>query len=460
MADLESELARYTRQLTDRRLTEEDLHTLKRSVIDSYAGICASMADRKLLDEFRRVAMGPGAGSGSAVWGVGRESDIADAVFLNTILARRSDLLNTYISPNGMGGIHPSDNVALALVLADWLKWNGHQFLKSVRLLFYLSAVFADHYDPEESGFDHDAAAVFWTALAVGQALGLSETRPVEAQRIAGGFGFTSNQAAVGEVTDWKHCTYASCAARGLAAARLAQAGFTGAQRVYQGEYGADRFFRHREMSLGSEPDLTRIIFKRWPALFYCQTPIDVALDLSPGIDGAEDIRAVTVETYGRAIRNGVTASASHPSSRAGRTHSLPYCVATALLKPVEYSDFDAGRARDPQLRQLVERIDVTEDSAMTQRFPPATPCRISVTLSDGDVVRRERDFSRGDPRDPLSDDDVSAKLLGNLGQVASTTDRGAILTDLWNLERLEDLSSLSVPLKQDLTRGAEGSVP
>ncbi|MBN0047579.1 MmgE/PrpD family protein [Streptomyces actuosus] len=451
MADLESELARYTQRLADKRLGEEDLHTIKRSVIDSYAGICASMTDRKLLDRFRRVTEGPGAGSDSAVWGVGRESGIADAVFLDTVLARRSDLLNTYVSPNGMGGIHPSDNVALAWVLGDWLKWNGHQFLNSVNLFFHLSALLADHYDPEESGFDHDAAALFWTAFAIGQALGLSETQLIEAQRIAGGFGYTSNQAAVGEVTDWKHCTYASCAARGLEAARLARAGFTGAQRIYQGEFGADHFFRHRGTALDGEPDLTRIIFKRWPALFYCQTPIDVALELSSGFDGADDIRAVTVETYGRAIRNGATASASHPVSRAGRTPSLPYCVATALLKPVEYSDFEAERARDPQLRQLMEKIDVREDAAMTRKFPPMTPCRISVTLRDGDVVRGERDFSRGDPHDPLSDDDVSDKLRANLSPVAPPTDRGEILADLWGLERLEDLSPLLTPLKQDL---------
>ncbi|MFD1659123.1 hypothetical protein ACFSL4_13110 [Streptomyces caeni] len=96
-----------------------------------------------------------------------------------------------------------------------------------------------------------------------------------------------------------------------------------------------------------------------------------------------------------------------------GRTRSLPCCAATALLEPAEYSDFDAERARDPQLRWPVERNDVREDSAMTQKFPSATPCRISVTLRDGEAVRRERDFSRGDPHGPPSDDDVSEDRLG-----------------------------------------------
>ncbi|MDH2390203.1 MmgE/PrpD family protein [Streptomyces sp. HNM0663] len=460
MAEAEKELARYTRKLANSRLNEEELHTIKRSVIDSYAGICASLTDRELLGEFRRMAMGPGAGSGSAVWGIGQESNIIDAVFLNSILARRSDLLNTYSSPYGMGGVHPSDNVALAFTLADWLNWSGRQFLESVNIFFRLAATFTDHYDPEASGFDHDAAAVFWTALTVGQAFNLSEDQLAEAQRIAGGFGFSSNQAAVGDVTDWKHCTYASCAMRGLQAARLARAGFTGPRSIYQGEFGADHFFRHREMSLDSEPDLTQIIFKRWPALFFCQTPIDVALELSSRIDAPEDIRAVTVETYGRAIRNGLTSSAFNPISRAGRTHSLPYCVATALLKAVEYSDFDSERAHDPQLRRLLEKIDVTEDPAMTQRFPPATPCRISVTLHTGEVIRHEREFSRGDPHDPLSDDEVSEKLRRNLDHLATSADCRGVLPGLWDLERLDDLAELLAPLTQDLTSVGSPSGP
>ncbi|MFE3642037.1 MmgE/PrpD family protein [Streptomyces sp. NPDC059169] len=458
MSDLEELLAAWTRELAGRRLGGGDLHTIKRSVIDSYAGICASMADREILGEFRNLVTGPGAGSGSPIWGVGRESNITDAVFLNSILARRSDLLNTYISPNGMGVVHPSDNVALALTLADWLHWNGRQLLESVNVFFHLAAKFADYYDPEGYGFDHDAASIFWTALSIGQSLGLSETHLVEAQRIAGGFGFNSNQAAVGNVTDWKHCTYASGAMRGLQAAKLARAGFTGPRRIYQGEFGADHFFRHCETSLDIEPDLTSIIFKRWPALFFCQTPIDVAQELSSRIDRVEDILTVVVESYGHAMRNGLTASAFNPTSRAARTHSLPYSVATALVKPVEYSDFDAKRARDPQIRYLLEKIEVKEDPALTQKYPPATPCRIVVTLRSGDVLRHERDFSRGDPRDPLSDDDISGKLMQNLAPLADSADHSRILASLWNLERLDDLTELLKPLKRDLTATEAGN--
>ena len=76
-----------------------------------------------MLANFDRMTTTPGRGRGPG--GVGNQPSKAnypDALFMNAILSRRSDLLNTYLPPNAMGGAHPSDNVALALTLADWQK--------------------------------------------------------------------------------------------------------------------------------------------------------------------------------------------------------------------------------------------------------------------------------------------------------------------------------------------------
>jgi hypothetical protein len=183
--------------------------------------------------------------------------------FANAILARRSDLLNTYLSPNGMGGVHPSDNVALALTLADWRRMSGKELLATVYMAFYFAAAFATYYDPETGGYDHDAAATFFTALTVGRVLGLSEEQLILAQRIAGMFGLDINQAGVGQMTDWKHCTYASCALRGFQAVRVALAGFQAPFEIYEGAAGVDKFFPHAEAVFDPPPDLSRIIFIR-----------------------------------------------------------------------------------------------------------------------------------------------------------------------------------------------------
>jgi 2-methylcitrate dehydratase len=408
---------------------EPDLrHVLLRNLLDSYAGICGSLKDRTILANFDRLAAGPASGNDLDVWGIGRKASYIDAFFMNTILARRSDLLNTYLPPNGMGGAHPSDNVALVLTLADWLGMDGRAVLNSVHTAFYLSAAFATYYDPESAGYDHDAAASLYTALIIGQAMGLSRDELVTVQRIAGSFGLDVNQTAVSQVTDWKHCTYASCAIRGLESVKLARAGFNAPAGIYEGAAGINRFFPHAETMFDPPPALERIVFKRWSALVFCQTPIDVAIDLAAQIPDASAIRSVLVKTYEVAVRNG----------------------ATAMLKPsVEYEDFDEPRASDRDLTSLMAKIAVAEDQALSKAYPKKCGCSIAVTLADGTTLQAARDYPKGDPADPLTDAEIEAKFRQYFFFAESASEADAIINRLWTLDRQTSLDWLIAPLKQ-----------
>ncbi len=450
--NLEEMIAKRVVALYREKLDGEMRHIIKRNIMDSFASICGSLNDREMLLNFDRLVSGVASGTDLDVWGIEKRGSFADAFFVNSIMARRSDLLSTYLSPNNMGGVHPSDNVALALILADWRKMNGTQLLETVYTMFYLSAAFSTYYNPEPVNYDHDAAATFITALAIGCVLGCTEKQLVSVQRIAGMFGLDINQAAVGQMTDWKHCTYASCAVRGLQSVKLALAGFQAPPEIYEGEAGVNRFFPHAESFFEPPPNLGRIIFKRWPALVFCQTPIDVSLDLSARIPDKKAIESVTVKTYEVAYRNGALASAQCPTSRAGRTHSIAYCVATALLKPVSYEDFDESNASSPDLIELIKRVQVVNDPKLTQEYPAKSRCVIEITLKDGTTIGGEKDYPKGDPGDPLSDNEIEEKLKTYFFFAANDSEKGAIIGKLWKLEEQSNLDWLISPLKRRLT--------
>lgn len=156
---LEEIIAKRVAALYREKVDSGMRHIMKRNIMDSFASICGSLHDRELLVLFDRLVSGVASGSDLDVWGIQRRGSFADTVFLNSIMARRSDLLSTYLSPKNMGGVHPSDNVALALVLADWLKMSGAQLLETVHTMFYLSAAFGTYYNPEPGKYDHDAAS-------------------------------------------------------------------------------------------------------------------------------------------------------------------------------------------------------------------------------------------------------------------------------------------------------------
>jgi 2-methylcitrate dehydratase len=445
---LEACIAERVAGMRDRDLDASLLHLLKRSILDSYAGICGSLSDLGMLEKFDRLASDAESRT-AAVWGIDQRAGLAEAVFMNSILGRRSDLLNTFVSPNDMGASHPSDNVALVLTLADHLGTSGRDVISTVYVAFTLSAAFSTYYDADKANYDHDATATFYAALTIGYALGLSAAELTTAQQVAGMFGLDINQAGVGQITDWKHCTYASAAMRAIAAVRIVRAGFEAPPNIYRGAAGVDQFFPHADAFFEPAPDLERIIFKRWPALVFCQTPIDVALDLAAkGID-PQSVTSVEVRTYAFAIVNGLTDSAYHPDSRAARTHSIPYCVATALLKPIGYSDFDEPRSRDETLQALITKVKVVEDQAFTADYPSTAPCEITVTFADGSSATSSRKVPRGDPSDPLSDDDLSAKLRTYFTFARDDDEREDVIRRLWNLEAERDLNWLLEPLRR-----------
>jgi 2-methylcitrate dehydratase len=446
---LEERIAQRVAAMSYEDVDVDLLHVLKRNILDSYAGICGSLADTAMLENFDRLAVDPVAAGDVPVWGIDRRAGLADAVFMNAILGRRSDLLDTYLSPNGMGGCHPSDNVALALTLARHLSSGGRELIESVLVAFTSSAAFSTYYDPESANYDHDAAAPFYTALTIGRALGLESEELARAQRIAGMLGLDTNQAALGQVTDWKHCTYASGAMRAVQAVKLARAGFDAPPEIYEGAAGVDRFFPHADEFFHPPVDLSRIIFKRWPALVFCQTPIDVALDLAGQLPEGAAIASVHVETFALALRNGGGESAARPTSRAGRTHSIPYCVATALLKPIEYTDFDEPRSRDPDVLALLDKVRVSEDPVLTAAYPASSPCVITLTLSDGTTLSARREVPVGDPTDPLSDDQLSDKLRQYFAFARSQAEQDEIIERLWDLESQTDLDWLIAPLER-----------
>jgi 2-methylcitrate dehydratase len=281
--------------------------------------------------------------------------------------------------------------------------------------------------------------------------MGLSIEQLTQSQRIAGMLGLDTNQSCMGVITDWRHCTYASCAMRALEAVRMALAGFEGPAEIYEGEAGINRFLPHGDRFLDPPPDLTSVVFKRWPALVFCQTPMDVALEAAGKVNDLGSINSIKVYTYKKAIETAGTKSSFRPVSRAGRTHSIPYCVAVALVKKtVEYEYFDDGFIeKEEQVAGLIPRITVVEDAAMTKAYPDKTPCRIMVTLKDGTIIDESHDYPHGDPRDPLSDSEIEVKALKYLSSLIDHEAASTIIERVWKLESEASIDWLVGALKQ-----------
>ena len=130
-----------------------------------------------------------------------------------------------------------------------------------------------------------------------------------------------------------------------------------------------------------------------------------------------------------------------NPTSRETADHSIPYIIAVALSRgTIWHEDFEPDRFNDPDIRALMQKIDVRWTEECNKLWPEAFPFRITVTMKSGEKHVSEVHYAKGHPKNPLSDQEVEAKFLKLAQPVLGKTKAVKALKRLW---RLEDMKSV-----------------
>ncbi len=88
-------------------------------------------------------------------------------------------------------------------------------------------------------------------------------------------------------------------------------------------------------------------------------------------------------------------------------------------------------------------RIEFRDDPRYTAAFPGHLGGRLEVTLSSGQVVTLERQDPLGHHANPMSDDQLTAKFLGQAEDVLPDPAAQALLDRLWALEKQPSVGEL-----------------
>jgi 2-methylcitrate dehydratase len=92
------------------------------------------------------------------------------------------------------------------------------------------------------------------------------------------------------------------------------------------------------------------------------------------------------------------------PETKEQADYNLKYLLAAALIDgQVGPAQLRIERIGRPDVRELLRRITIRPDAALTSRYPQATPVRITATLRDGRQVTREQDDFEGAPTRPFT---------------------------------------------------------
>ena len=447
---LARQLAEYGCQLRFETLPEAVVHETRRRFIDSLGTAVGAMnADAYAIAHRCATRV---RGEAAATLLGGGTSNVEWATFVNGLLIRYLDFNDTYLS---LEPAHPSDNLAPVLAVGEAAGRGGRDLITAAVLAYEVQCRLCDAASLRKSGWDHVTYGALSACAAACKLLGLDATRTTHALGIAGVCNVALRQTRSGELSMWKGCAFANAARNGVFAALLAAEGLTGPAPIFEGDLGFMKLLTgpFTLPSLGGTAGasfmLTETYIKFWPAEYHSQSAIDAALQLRPEVGDVRQVEAIDIHTFNAAVDIiGKDPEKWRPKTRETADHSLPYCTAVALADgDVTEASFEEKRFTDPALLDLVGRIKVHRDAALSERYPRGIPNRLTVRMADGRQLVREVEFPRGHSHNPMTDGEVEHKFRTLVEPRYGKERASRVLATCWELEKLSSVGELLGPL-------------
>src|SRR5215470_7068397 len=330
------------------------------------------------------------------------------AAFFNGALSRYLDFMDSYLAEGET--CHPSDNLGAVLAAAEMLGVTGADFLTALAVSYQIQTRLCDVAPVRDKGFDHTTQGAYAAAAGVAKALGLPQQQTANAIAISGTANNALRVTRTGALSNWKGLAYPNTAMAASHAALLAAHGISGPEAVFEGNKGFKETIAGPFEINWLQEDLERVcgtILKKHNAEIHAQSALDAALDIRsrPEFDvrAVRRVRLKTFEVAYKIIGGGEEGDKRTVRTKEEADHSLPYMLAAALLdgevQPEQYAP-ERIAARDVQ--ELLRRVVITPDQALSERFPQRMPAVLEVELNDGTVLRAARDDYHGFHTNPF----------------------------------------------------------
>jgi 2-methylcitrate dehydratase len=128
--------------------------------------------------------------------------------------------------------------------------------------------------------------------------------------------------------------------------------------------------------------------------------------------------------------------------------------IAAAIAeRQVTPQQFTAEKIMDPVIRAQLNKIVVTADPEIEKVFPELQRVIVRIYTTDGRELVQQLDFPKGDPRNPLTDDDLEEKFEALSGPVMLPDSCRKAMDAIWTLEKQPSVSELMRLFRADRTK-------
>jgi 2-methylcitrate dehydratase PrpD len=120
----------------------------------------------------------------------------------------------------------------------------------------------------------------------------------------------------------------------------------------------------------------------------------------------------------------------------------MQFCLAVALIdRQVGLRQFTDEKVNQPMARELMAKTRMVVSPKQPANGVPPTVVR--VTLRDGRTVSRQVDRAKGQPQNPLSDEELVAKYLDCAATVLGPQEAKSSLQMMQQLEDMRNIGEL-----------------
>ncbi len=404
----------------------------------------------------RAMAADCGGAPQATVIGSGERTSAPLATLVNGSLLRYLDSNDYYFARDPA---HPSGNIATALAVGERERCSGRDLIAALTGAYEIHlrlCDFAGEPNLWKRGWHHATNAQFSNAALAARLLGSDVARTAHAMAIAGSHQNTLAQLQSGAISMIKGTAEAWVAKAGVEAAMLAHHGMTGPLELMEGAAGwaacvAGKVdFEALRAPLDGRYRLMETSIKAYPAVATAGAPVRAAVELHrAGLPPLDAIARIVVRLPAFALGT--------PSAHAGRRfpaqiesaqHSFYFCVAIALIDGAcGEAQFVAEKLASPPLRDLLAKVELTEDAEFTGLWPQSAGGAVELHLRDGSVRSHRCPYPPGHPRLPLSEDELAAKFHDYADPVLTRAGATALRRAVRDLPACKDLREFTVLL-------------
>ncbi len=455
METISQKWVNFAYDLKYEHIPRDAVREAKRLLLDSLGCAYAALCERSNISMLEYIK-GLTDRKHATVIGYGEKSSLPLATLMNSLLIRSLDYNDVYWDRDPS---HPSDVIPAVLSGAEFRRRSAKDVLVGIVVAYELETRICSAAFPgvREVGWHHATLTQFVSPVVASLMLGLSREKAVWAVGISGTSHYTVGGVVAGRLSNMKNAADPFAVEAGVRAALMARNGFSGPEDVFEGKeqlfhviYGVEWEVEKLTEGLGKEFYITKCSYKPFPTEALTHQPITAVLEIVKENDiGPDDIDEVLIETTTRGADILSDSSKYRPTTKETADHSLPYCVAVAVVRRrVLPSDFDEASLNDGSIRNMLPKVKVVANREIDKLFPSVKRAVAHIITKDGRKFSKTVDYARGQPEKPLGDEELIEKFKANVSDRLTDSEMDQIVDAVFNIEKFSDFRDFMNMLK------------